>query len=231
MLNPDTCRERVRRLWRKVESENPTPPEAILVSRPEHLLYFGNTLPAVGTLALDSLAFLLLRPDATSTLFTDSWFGSPPDNAASDVVVIEWYDEQSPAKRRAGAVREVVTRHIQDVSLRVLGVDGETVPAGVASHCDQCIDLEQLILSMREIKDVDEIEAIESAIAVAESLHRASRECVEPEKREIDVLAGIVEYATREIGRPFDMRSDIVSGERALNTSGPPTERVLGRDP
>jgi Xaa-Pro aminopeptidase len=229
MLNPEVCRERARRLWQKVEREIQTPPEAILVCRPEHLLYFANTLPTTGTLNLESSAFFLMRPDGTSTLFTDNWLGPPPRNAADDVVVVDWYDMQSAARHRQRAVTETVIEHFQDVSLGVLGVEGEAVPAVVASHCDQCIDLEPLILTMREIKNADEIEAIETAIAVAESLHRASWEFVEPGQREIDVLAQIVNHATRETGHHFDMRSDILSGDRTLNLSGEPTQRVLGR--
>ena len=196
MLNPELCRERALRLWQNVEREIQTLPDGILVCRPEHLLYFANTLPTTGTLTLESSAFLLLRPDGTSTLFTDNWLGPPPQNAADDVVVVDWYDMQSPARHRQRAVTETVIEHIQDAALRTLGVEGEAVPAVIASHCDHCIDLEPFILGMREIKDADEVEAIATAITVAESLHRASWEFVKPETREIDVLARIVDHAT-----------------------------------
>jgi len=227
MLNPESCRERARRLWRKVETDLETPPEALLVCRPEHLLYFGNTFPTTGTLTLESSAFLLLRPDGSSTLFTDNWIGPAARNAADDLVVVEWYDMRQAARHRSRAVTDVVLDHLQRAGVRNLGVEAEAVPGVIAGQCQQCVDLEPLILSQREIKDPDEVEAIEAAIAVAESLHRASREWVRPGLREIDILARIVDHATRETGHHFDMRADIVSGERALGISGEATSRTL----
>ena len=139
MLDREACRRRVRRLLESVREEAGSGnlaalPQAILISRPEHLLYLANVAPLPTTLNHRAPSFLLLDEDGSTTLFTDNWFGPPPDNAADEVVVTDWYNMKMPALLRIQAVAEVVREHLERCGItRLAGEAGALLIVPVPS--------------------------------------------------------------------------------------------------
>ncbi|MBI4582639.1 MAG: aminopeptidase P family protein [Planctomycetes bacterium] len=228
MLDREACRRRIQRLCDLVgPGSQPDRPQAILLCRPEHLLYFANVSPLPTTLNYRAPCFLLIHATGSSTLFTDNWIGPPPDNAADEVVVTEWYNMKKPASLRAQAVAEVVAEHLERLGLRSIAGEAGAMPAPMAAKLQAFVDVNPDLLKLREIKDEDEVRAIQAAVQVAEIAQEACRQFVRPGLREIEVYAHLLERVTSGIGQPFQMLCDLASGERSTAGGGSPTDRIL----
>ena len=228
MLEPSACRTRIRQLCESLEfAADSSSLDALVLCRPEHLLYLANLTSHPTTLNDVSLSALLIRRDGTTTLFTDNWVGVPPDVVADEVVVVDWYTQESPALERRSAVVDTVCDRLQRLRIRRLGAERSFLPGPMARVVDAVTDIDDTLLSMREIKHNDEIEAMRVALGVAEAAHAAARECLEPGLREIDLYALMVERATRDLAQPFTLKCDTPSGDRAAAAAGSPTERVM----
>jgi len=223
MLTPVGCRGRVARLCAALDNSL----DGALISRPEHVFYFSNLYPQPNSLNLDSSSYLLIRPNGSTTLFTDNWLAPSAEVAADEIIVIEWYSMKEPARDRRYAVANAVASHLRAAGFRTLGAETAILPALIARVAGELVDVNSLISSLREIKDPDELEAIRLAIRTAEAVHEASRDLLSPGIREIDYYASLLEEATRRVERPFIMMCDLVSGERAVAGGGPPSTRVM----
>jgi Xaa-Pro aminopeptidase len=82
---------------------------------------------------------------------------------------------------------------------------------------------------MREIKDDDELRAIERGIRTAEAIHEVSREVLRPGITELEYFAELFARALPACGEPFILMCDCASGERAAKGGGAPTDRKLAR--
>ena len=223
MLDPRCCRDRLERLRERLE----TPLDAIVLHRPEHLLYFGNAFPQPASLDLHSVSFVLAERDGPVTLFTDNWL-APGTNAAVDrVEAVTWYDFKRPARPRAQCVAERLAQRLRGLRVKRLGAELSYLPVHVAGAVDSVVDVEPFVRNLREVKDPDEIEAIRAAIRVAEAFHAASRDALRAGLTEMQLYARLLEGATRDAPEPFVMMCDLVSGPRAANVCGPPTGRRL----
>jgi Xaa-Pro aminopeptidase len=223
MLTPAGCRGRIARLRAALDPGL----DAVLVCRPEHVLYFANHYPLPNSLNLRSSSYLLIRRDGSTTLFTDNWLTPSTEAAADEIIVVEWYTGKEPARNRLHAVASAVASYIRAAAFKTVGTETAVLPVLVARSAGELVDIEALITSQREVKDPDEIAAIRLAIRTAEAVQAASRELLQPGMREIDYYATLLDRATRVAERPFVMMCDLASGERAAAGGGPPTTRVM----
>jgi Xaa-Pro aminopeptidase len=142
-------------------------------------------------------------------------------------VVAEWYNMKKSASLRVQAVADVVAEHLRRWGIQAIAGEAGALPASVAGNTTRFVDINPLLLKMREIKYDDEIKAIQLAIQAAEVAHAACRSFVRSGIREIDVLGHLLEKSICGTGRPVIMLCDIVSGERARSGGGPPSDRIL----
>ena len=230
MLTREGARERLSRFRETLGGDI----EAALICRPEHLLYLGNFYPLPNSLNLHGSGYLLIERDGPCTLFTDNWLAGdaveapPGDSSPVDLVLsATWYDCVKPAVPRAGAVASLVNETLDKKKIGRLAAETSFLPRQAAACVDSVLDCEPTLLSMRERKYPDEIEAIRKGVRPAEAVHSASRELLEPGLREIDYYAQLVAWATSEAETPFVMMCDLASGERAASGGGAPGERVI----
>ena len=230
MLTREGARERLSRFRETLGGDI----EAALICRPEHLLYLGNFYPLPNSLNLHGSGYLLIERDGPCTLFTDNWLAGdaveapPEDSSPVDLVLsATWYDCVKPAVPRAGAVASLVNETLEKKKIGRLAAETSFLPRQAAACVDSVIDCEPTLLSMRERKYPDEIEAIRKGVRTAEAVHSASRELLEPGIREIDYYAQLVARATSEAETPFVMMCDLASGERAAGGGGAPGKRVI----
>jgi Xaa-Pro aminopeptidase len=223
MLTPTGCKGRVARLCAALDAGL----DGAIISRPEHVFYFSNLCPLPSSLNQDSSSFLLIRRNGSTTLFTDNWLAPSTEAAADEIIVVEWYSMQEPARDRRQAVASAVGAHARASGLKALGAELAVLPALIAKAVPELVDLDGLIASFREVKDPDEIAAIRLALHASEAVHAASRRLLVPGLREIDYYAALLAEATRSLERPFTMMCDLISGERTAAGGGPPTTKVL----
>ena len=230
MLTREGARERLSRFRETLGGDI----EAALICRPEHLLYLGNFYPLPNSLNLHGSGYLLIERDGPCTLFTDNWLAGdaveapPGDSSPVDLILsATWYDCVKPAIPRTEAVASLVNETLEKKKISRLAAETSFLPRQAAACVDSVIDCEPTLLSMRERKYPDEIEAIRKGVRTAEAVHSASRELLEPGIREIDYYAQLTARATSEAETPFVMMCDLASGERAAGGGGAPGKRVI----
>jgi len=229
MLDRDSCRARIERFRDGLDAGV----EAAVICRPEHVLYLGNFLALPNSLNLRGVGWLVIERDGPVTLFTDNWLGgdmapNPDETTSADAIVrTTWYDGSGPATPRVRLVSDAVSEHLKTRKIRNIAAETAFLPFRVASHVDSVIDCETRLLSLREVKDDDEIAAIRRAIATAESMHAASRDALEPGLTELEYYARLLSPGTCTAGEPYVMMGDVASGPRAARGGGAPTDRKL----
>jgi Xaa-Pro aminopeptidase len=222
MLTQAGCRARLARLRERMEPAW----DALVIHRPEHLLYFANFFPSRNSLNLHSSSFLLVEREGGATLFTDNWL-APAEGAAVDALqVTNWYDFKAPARRRAHAVAAELAGRLQALAVRSLAAEASCFPLEASHPVGEVWDVEPLILSLRELKDPDELAAIRRGIRTAEAVHAASREHLAAGLTEIEYYSRLLERAVAAAGEPFVMMCDLASGPRTAAGGGPPPDRV-----
>lgn len=230
MTTQEGARERLARFKESMDPDI----EAALICRPEHLLYLANFYPLPNSLNLHGSGYLLIERDGPCTLFTDNWLAGdavaapPEDSSPVDLVLsATWYDCVKPAVPRGAVVAQLVNETLEKKKIRKIAAEVSFLPRQAAVGAETVTDCESVLLSMRERKYPDELEAIRRGVRTAEAVHRASRELLEPGMREIDYYGKLVARATSEAEVPFVMMCDLASGERAAGGGGAPGKRVI----
>ena len=231
MLTLDGCRARVTRLRSKLDTlDSSGQIDAVVVHRPEHLLYLANFLPELTSLNYNSSSFLVIDADGRSPLFVDNWLAPgdepPAESAIDDVVVTTWYDCVAPAQNRSTVVAASVTKHLQNIKARRIAAERSVLPVTISGDLD-VLDVEPLIRELRQIKDPDELAAIRRGIRTAEAIHAASRGSLREGMTELDFYSQLVQRAIVAAEAPFVMMCDLASGPRAAQGGGGPTLRVM----
>jgi len=127
----------------------------------------------------------------------------------------------------AGAMNGIITKFVH---LRRIGVDAWYIPQVLIStlpQTAQLVDLSSDILSMRAVKDPDEIEALRTSCQLNDFAYSVARKKSTAGNSELDVYASVQYELTRKVGSYQLFAGDFVSGERSLEIGGYPTTRVL----
>lgn len=230
MLTPTGCRTRQTRLRQSLD-ERPCKAavDAVIIHRPEHLLYLANFFAPPNSLNYHSSSFLLLEKSGESTLFVDNWL-VPVENAAVDnIVVTDWYDCIAPAENRTCVVAESVVKRLQSLRVESIAAELSVLPAHLAIVCafGTVVDVDERLRELRQIKDPDELQAIQRGIRTAEAIHGASRELLIPGLTELEYYSELVARGIVAAEAPFVMMCDLASGDRAGAGGGSPTKRHM----
>ncbi len=227
MLTPDGCQQRLARLLERIRGEA----DALVIHRPEHLLYLANFFPRPNSLNLSSTSFLYVDKAGESTLYIDNWLADAiretDEGAVEHVEADDWYDCVGPAKPRSAVTAQRVIDRIARDRVETLAAEVHSVPASIGRTVKQVRDVDADLREFRQVKDGDELRAIGRGIRTAETMHAASREFLRPGMTELEYYSQLVQRATLTAGAPFVMMCDIASGDRAAKGGGAPTERVM----
>ncbi len=232
MLTKAGCNSRQSRLLHRLSNSdvNAAPAQSVdaaLIHVPEHILYLSGFFAQPPSLNHNSSSFLLLEKDSRSTLFVDNWLDSAANAAVDEVVTVNWYDCETPAKNRAAVVVEAVIERLQKLRIDRLGAEISQLPAPIANVVGSVVDIDPELRRLRQRKDPDELECIRRGIRTAEAVHAASRQLLEPGMTEIEYYSQLVAQATVAAEMPFVMMCDLASGPRAATGGGEPTLRTM----
>jgi Xaa-Pro aminopeptidase len=129
----------------------------------------------------------------------------------------------------AEEMKRIITKFAH---LRRIGVEAWNIPKILISVLPQdagthLVDLSSDILSMRAVKDSDEIEALRTSCQLNDFAYSVARKKSTAGNSELDVYASVQYELTRKVGSYQLFAGDFVSGERSLEIGGYPTARVL----
>lgn len=234
MLSAEGCLARRQRLWDAL----PEPCDLLVLSDPQHLIYFANYAQSPFVFrSADAGALLVLEP-GKATLVTDNLTQPFWAKAAVDEVIAPvWYEGKRSAPHRQGlrtrAARELAARHpgarvgIESASVPYAAVEGlESRKQGSAPF----VDLDPLIRKLKRAKHADEIELLRQAMRAGEAGMAAALERVQPGMTELDAYLIVQNAAMETLGEQAIVYGDFASGTRSeTERGGPPTHRRIGR--
>ena len=223
MLTAAGCRARVGRLLEGLDDRI----EAVLICRPEHVLYFSGYMASPNTLKMRAAYFLLVERSGEITLINDGWGRLREPHHADGIQGGTW-KVASSAFSGYQAAAEAAARAITARGFGTIGAETSAFPAAAAGAVDEVIDVEPQINSRRAVKDADELELIRAAISVGEAMHASARENLRPGMSELELYSRIIHDGTLAAGGPLVMMCDFKSGPE-LGAGGAPSERVMER--
>jgi Xaa-Pro aminopeptidase len=232
MLTAEGCALRRERLWQAL----PAPCDLLIISAPEHLIYFANfVLSPFEFRTTEATALLVLPAPGESILVADNLLRSFSDRAhVGQVEAPLWYQGRESADHRRALAARAALDVIGRKNLGRVGLEMASAPAGLVegiralqTHVD-LIDLDPIIRPLRRAKDPDELELIRRSIRAGEAGHAAALDRVRPGMTEYDVFRLVQEAAADAAGEPVIIYGDFISGLRAARErSGPPSSRRL----
>jgi Xaa-Pro dipeptidase len=114
---------------------------------------------------------------------------------------------------------------------RELAVELASLPGGLAAALVErgarLVDVSAELRAARATKDADEIDAIRSAVRLADAGQAAARAACSSGLSELDVWARTRAAIENEAGGRVPLLADLVSGERTADIGGPPGNRHL----
>ncbi|MDR3632911.1 MAG: Xaa-Pro peptidase family protein [Isosphaeraceae bacterium] len=233
MLTPEGCATRRQRLWDAL----PSPCDVLIVSDPQHLIYFANyeTSPFVFR-ANDAGALLVLEP-GKATLVADSMLRPFCDQAHVDEVVApDWYNGKTSAPHRQGLLVRTALDVLAQRHGRRIGVELGTAPGGVLEGLRgarpglELFDLDPVIRPLKRAKDADELDVLRRSFRAGEAGHAAAMAGIQPGMTELDAYLLVQSAAIKELGEPAIVYGDFASGTRCeIERGGPPTHRTIER--
>ena len=91
------------------------------------------------------------------------------------------------------------------------------------------LDISETLLRFRRRKDADEVTLLRKTAAITGVCYARAAEVIAAGKTEVDIYAACNETYAKTVGSYVTFSGDFVSGENALKTGGPPTDRILQR--
>jgi len=222
-LSAEGCAARRTRLLDSVEVD------MVVISDPRHIFYLTGLYSSPNTLNSYGQNYLLIDDHSGESLLLAhdfAFLGQPPDSVHVDEVEVwRWYDGKQAATSMYPESFRQLNERLSMLSARRIGMEVGQFPYGI--DADEVIDVTDILLTMRRQKDADELDMIREAIMAVESGHAAIREDIEAGLTELDIYNIAYEAIVSAAGRPVVPMGDFVSGERASQGGGPPTDRVL----
>jgi Xaa-Pro dipeptidase len=215
MLTAEGCRRRRERLWHRLDPKPDS--DHLRLADPIHLMYLANFHVDPFSLGGGFGGVLLLRNDGHAKLLHDNRLPESASEAhVEEVVVVPWYDGQSPAHgpRQLASLSEVNPAH---AGLRVHDRPGDPYAATVISA----------IADMRRCKDPDEIDLMKRCMRATEAGHAWARTAIKPGMTELDVYCGVNAACIQMAGQAVIVYGDFAVCPGPERRGGPPTGRVL----
>jgi Xaa-Pro aminopeptidase len=233
MLTATGCKTRRDRLWSRLDPK----PDWILISDPQHQMYFANYFQSPFIFrSTNAAAVLILGADGTSILVADNMLRMFTDQAQVDEVVAPtWYrGVESAPHREAQLIRETLER-LKTCDGSRFGVELSQVPAGILEGLREArpkvevVSVDAVIHGLKRAKDADELEMIRRSMRAGEAGHAAGLEGIHPGMTELEAFLLVQQAAIRDAEDTAIVYGDFVSGPRCEQVGGPPTARIINR--
>ena len=228
-LTPEGCRERRRGLLARV------PADLIVITNPRNLFYYSGFRASELSLGGWGPSMLTIDSQGRSVLITHNFATGGLDGADVDrIEVWTWYDpSRSPGvpiwRGGAESSQALLTELLAGKSSPRIGYEAGVLPVDLLplSVNPELLDVTEAILMQRRQKHPDEISLIRRAVEVAAVGHEVARNSVAPGMTEIELYGSILEAMTVRAGESVNLFSDVLSGPRCREGSGPPTNRAI----
>ncbi len=118
-------------------------------------------------------------------------------------------------------------------SPKKIGIEGWGTPhilgraAMMLARDAEVVDISSTILTMRQIKDADEIAQLGESCKLSDFAYSVAKAIAKPGKTEIEVYAETYQEVIKKAQQYQFFYGDFASGERGLKGGGPPTSRVI----
>jgi Xaa-Pro aminopeptidase len=228
-LTKDACRRRRELLLERVQGD------LILITNPRHILYFTGFWASELSLSGWGPKLLAIDPKGRATLVTHNFAtGGLDDSAVDRREVWTWYD---PSRTPGGAIWQSGADQVRQVIQGLLGTNSspricyesgtlplDYLPEGITPAF---VDISEAVLMQRRQKLDDEVALIRRAVSLTETGLSTARDVVRPGLTEMELYTAMLSAMTEEAGAPVNLISDVLSGPRCREGSGPPTGRTI----
>jgi Xaa-Pro aminopeptidase len=219
MLTTEGCRERRRRLWKRLDPQRPGFPahDYLVVGDPVHLMYLANAWTEPFSLSAGFGACLVLRRNGDGLLICDDLLAPAMDRAHVDArVVVAWYDgEHAGRGPRRLALESALARHSPE--RRIHDRLGDPVAPALASTLGL----------MRRQKDGDEVALLRRCMKASDAGHAWALNRVKPGMTELEVYCGVSQACIHAAAQPAVVYGDFIVSPGPERRTGLPTGRLL----
>jgi len=219
MLTAEGCRVRRGRLLERLGVED----GFALISDAAHIYYLTGYLPSPHSLNWDAHNWLLLWPNGDTLLLVDNRQGGGARQAYVDrVETLKWHGLWGPCENRMRAMNAFLAETLkkEKITAKRLACEMERLPTQAGEALAEArlprpsIDATPALEQMRRAKDPDELDVIGRNIAMAEAIHAASRDLVEPGMTEWELYRALHAVALEAAGEEIVMRCDVTGSPR-----------------
>jgi Xaa-Pro dipeptidase len=208
MLTPEGCRARRQRFLDKLKPTHP-----VVLADPLHLRYFANYYVEGISSSADFGGLLVIRPDASATLYHDNKLTKALPGFA-DEQVITWYTGQEPE-----------TTHRRTALLAAVKSNGGRIHDSLADALAP--QVHDIIAEMRRSKDPDEVALLKTCMKACDAGHAWGRANIKPGMTELEVYAGVANAVYAALGHWAVVYGDFTISIGAKKRGGPPTPHKL----
>lgn len=190
-----------------------------LLSRPQHVFYFTGVMPGA------SPAFLLVQPQHILAVAPE------PVGRVETVTYVDYdiFNGWQVTEAAARALEQAVARC--GWAGRTVGMELAHLPAAFMAIAQRQIglaaDLDDLLWSLRRIKDADEIAEIEANVAGNDRVFETVQAAIRPDVSELEVWGVIHQTLTANAGGPISIEADLGAGVRGSYSAAKPGAKRL----
>ncbi|MCC6613762.1 MAG: aminopeptidase P family protein [Anaerolineae bacterium] len=223
-LTPEGCQARRQRLIEAVDVD------LFVIVNPRHIFYFTGLFVTPLLLSAWGLSALLIerKSGRTILLMHEMVGGQAHDAYVDEVELYRWYNGGEGTLATPdlfGAGVAAIGGRIKAAGARIIGYESGWLPLGLP--VDNGVDVNSTLINLRRSKQADELDLIREAVRVNEAGHRAARAAIQPGASELDVFNAFHSAANLALGEAVHLMGDFVSGARALQGGGLPTDRRM----
>lgn len=229
MLTKEGCRLRRERLWNSLKDK----PDWILLSEPQHLMYFANYYASPFVFrSQNAPALLILGADNSSLLVADNLMQPFAEKAHVDKVVAPtWYRSRESAAQRYELLVKTVLDEMKARKGNHIGIEPATYAEVIAelqtSRKMKTTDVVPNIHQLKRAKDADEIAILRRCMKATDAGFAAAHKGFRPGMTELQAFEMVQTAAIEAAGEQVVIYGDFVSGARTEEGGGPPSSRVM----
>lgn len=228
-LTPEGSRRRRSGLLERVQAD------LIVVTNPRNVFYYTGFRASELSLGGWGPTTLLIDSKGGSTLITHNFATGGLEACDVDrTEVWTWYDPTRSAgtaiwRRGAEVAQTFALELLRDKSSPRIAYEAGSLPVDLLPPGidPELLDITDEILMQRRQKHPDEIELIRRAVQIGAVGHREARSRLEAGMTEMALYGGLLEAMTLAAGESINLISDVLSGPRCREGSGPPTGRTI----
>lgn len=233
MLTVEGCRARRQRLWASLKDK----PDQILLSEPQHLMYFANYYASPFVFrSQNAPAMLILGVDGSSLLVVDNLMQPYAEKAHVDKFVAPvWYRSRESASQRYELLVKTVLDEMKTRKGDHIGIEPATY-ADVIGELQttrrklKTTDIAATIHQMKRAKDADEVALLRRCMKATDAGFAAAHKGFRPGMTELQAFEMVQAAAIEGAGEQATLYGDFVSGPRTEEGGGPPSSRVLEKN-